>query len=87
MGQIMERLHAYVPTAKAEGTHTIPTGHQVTFDDTKFHEILFGGDQLTIARARGAQVMRSTHDSAVCRLEGLVPVIEDWHTRMTMVKV
>lgn len=77
----------YVPTVAAEGTHTLPTGHQVTFDDTKFHEILFGGDQLTVARARGAQVLRSTHDSAVSRITGLIPVIEDWHARMTMMKV
>lgn len=87
MGQIMEKIHTYVPTAAAEGTHTLPSGHQVSFDDSKFHEILFGGDQLTVARARGAQVLRSTHDKAVSRLTGLVPVIEDWHARMTMMKV
>lgn len=78
-------MHDYVPKIVAEGTHTLPTGDQVTFDDTKFHEILFGGDQLTVARARGAQ---STHDDAVSRLDGLKAVVEEgFHTRMTLMKV
>lgn len=83
----MEKLHDYVPTAAAEGTYSLPNGEQITFDDTKFHEVLFGGDQLTVARARGAQALRSTHDSAVSRLDGLIPVVEDWHARMTLMKV
>ena len=36
-----------------------------------FLQILFGGDQLTVARARSAQSLRDTHDSAKERLEGL----------------
>ena len=83
----MERMHVYVPTTVTEGTHTLSNGREVNFDDTKFHTILFGGDQLTVARARGAQILRHTHDGAVHQLSGLLPVIEDWHARMTLVKV
>ena len=42
---------------------------------------LFGGDQLTCARARSAKC-RQDSATAIERLEGLLPVIEDWHTKM-----
>ena len=57
------------------------------FDDSQFHSNLFGGDQLTVARIRGVQALRDTQDKKVDRFEGLVPVIEDWHSRMTFMKV
>ena len=83
----MEKLHQYVPKSKNEGIYTLPTGETITYDDTKFHQILLGGDQLTVARARSAQVLRSTRDSAVSRLSGLEAVVEDFHCRMTLMKV
>ena len=45
---------------------------------------LFGGDQLTVARARGAISIRSSHDEPEEQLNGLEPVLEDWHSRMTL---
>ena len=59
----------------------------VEFDDTRFHSVLFGGDQLTVTRIRGTQTLRDTQDKAIDRLEGVIPVVEDWHTRMTLMKV
>lgn len=46
-----------------------------------------GGDQLTVARARGTAALRATHDSPTERLNGIIPVIEDWHVRLTLMKV
>ena len=46
-----------------------------------------GGDQLSVARAQGAQAMRASHDSFLERLEGIIPVVEDWHSRMTLKRV
>ncbi len=42
---------------------------------------------LTAARVRGTQALRQTEDKAVDRLQGLIPVVEDWHTRMALVMV
>ena len=42
---------------------------------------------MTVARVRGTQALRQTEDTAVNRLQGLIPVIEDWHARMALVKV
>ena len=41
-----------------------------------------GGDQLTVARVRGIQALWQAQDRPVDRLEGLIPVVEDWHARM-----
>ena len=57
------------------------------FDNTQFSKILLGGDQLTAARARGTQAIRRTESTPANRLQGLIPVIEDWHVRMSLMKV
>ena len=87
MCHIMEKLHKYVPTITQERTVNLPNGETFKCDDTKMWELLMGGDQLTVARCRGAAAIRSSHVSSTDRLEGLVPVVEDWHSRMTFLKV
>ena len=72
---IMESLQKYSPC-----TQLPVVGHdgsEISVDI--FHHILFGGDQLTVARARSAQAQRENTDRGALRLEGLVPVLEDWH--------
>ena len=77
-----------VPTLEAEGhKQNLPNGETYDFDDTSFFPLLLGGDQLTAARIRGAQVVAQTHKKCIDRFEGVVPVIEDWHCRLTLMKV
>ena len=52
-----------------------------------FHNIFFGGDQLTVVRARGAQHVRENSVDGVGRLDGLVPVCEDWHASVVLLSV
>ena len=33
------------------------------------------------------KALRDKHDRAIDRLEGIIPVVEDWHARMTLLKV
>lgn len=87
MGKIMTHYMTLVPTTSAEGHFTLPSGDLMNFDDTRFHQVLFGGDQLTVACMRGTQALCDTQDKPTDRLEGLTPVVEDWHTRMTLMKV
>ena len=47
-----------------------------------FHRILFGGNQLTAKRARGKVRIRKNSTNSADRLEGLLPVSEDWHTKV-----
>lgn len=88
MAQIMEQLHQYVPTqAKSVTTTFEDTGETMTYVEHSFHQICCSGDQLTIARERTAQLVRHHSENELDRLEGLVPVVDDWHTNMTLVKV
>lgn len=77
----------FVPTQPSEGELTLPNGSTLDFDDTRFHNIILGGDQLTVARVRGTQALRISEDKAIDRLEGITAVMEDWHARMTLMKV
>ena len=31
--------------------------------------------------------MRASHDRPSDRLEGIIPIVEDWHSRMTLMRV
>ena len=87
MSKILEHFMTFVPTLPKEGEITLHNGSKVTFDDTEFFKLLLGGDQLTAARIRGTQALRVTQDKAADRLQGLIPVVEDWHSRMALVDV
>ncbi len=87
MAKILARYMKLVPTVEVEGHLQLPNGSVLDFDDTRFFPILLGGDQLTIARVRGTQALRDTQDKRVDRFEGILPVVEDWHSRMTLMKV
>ena len=76
-----------VPTIEMEGHHVLPNGGVLEYDDSRFFSLFIGGDQLTVARIRGVQGLQDTEAKCVDRYEGLCPVVEDWHTRMTLMKV
>ena len=55
--------------------------------EVNHHCILFGGDQLTVCCSHVAKSAHSHDDKSEEWCEGLIPVVEDWHARMTLVKV
>ena len=70
--------------------HYMKYVHPITnepFDATKFYPLLFGGDYLTVVRMRSTKALRETEYYGQDRFEGLVPVVEDWHTRMVLMQV
>ena len=87
MGYIMDRFMKLVPQQPDEAIAVLPNGDMLEFDNTQFSKILLGGDQLTVARARGTRAIRRTESTPANRLQGLIPVIEDWHVRMSLMKV
>ena len=46
-----------------------------------------GGDQLTVARGRSSKRIRSNSTHGKDHLEGLVPVVEDWHAKVSLLGV
>ena len=86
MCKILGSLQEYVPSRVVNSTLDVGD-KSLCLKNVDFLPILMGGDQLTAARARGAKSLRSSHDNAKGRLEGLLPVVEDWHARLTLAKV
>ncbi len=87
MVDAMRLLHEYVPTLTTKETMEIPDEEVFEVEVDHFHHILFGGDQLTVARGRGAQQIRANSETKTEQLRGLVPVVEDWHARVTLMSV
>jgi L1 cell adhesion molecule like protein len=96
MIDILSHLQKYVPvnSEEVELNDQEPDDVDVDVDDEqvkvvidKFHYILFGGDQLTVERATGSQRVRSNECRGIDRLEGLIPVVEDWHAKVCFLKV
>ena len=70
MVDIMLHLHPYVPSVSSSaGSETV----YKSSSDTTFHKVFPGGDQLTAARGNATSPQK--------RLEGLVPMVEDWHAK------
>ena len=85
---IMEHLHQYVQTLRKEHRVQVsPTSEEDVIQEHKFYQVLLGGDQLTVARARSCQLGRGNSDSALSKLTGLIPVAEDWHTGVVLLVV
>ena len=83
MTEILEHYHTYVPSVNCE--KFIPeTG--IT-PDKCFLTTLVGGDYLSVARARGAQLIRSTSELTKDTLGGILPVAEDWHAKVCFMEV
>jgi len=81
----MKVLQRYVPKQKYNVTYHL--AEEFVAQEDCYHHILFGGDQLTVCRARGVQSARFHEDESEERFEGLLPVTEDWHARMTLMRV
>ncbi len=83
MAIILEDLHErYIPKKEQQQMVTLQDGTERTVDGTMYHQLLIGGDQLTVARVGGAASLRITHDTFE-RLTGVVPVKElAWTTHL-----
>ena len=90
MIEILDKMHRFVPaksTTEKFETLEDDCSDAITVEMTTFHYILMGGDQLTRVRAVGGQNIRMNSDSARDRLQGVVPVTEDWHAKACLLGV
>lgn len=88
MVHIIGNLHQYVPTkTKTQTIHVPATGDTEIIKLQSLHHLLLGGDQLTVERVKGAQAIRRNSYTATERLEGFVPVTEDWHAKVCFLQV
>ena len=85
---ILHELHRYVPTKSETKEVPVPDSTEVrSLSEIAFHRLLFGGDQLTAKRARAGVRIRNNSTNSADRLEGLLPVAEDWHAKVVFLEV
>ena len=88
MVEIMSHHHQYVPMTEFNDTEVLEgSGEQINMINSVTLPLLFGGDQLTAARARLAKNVRDNAESPSERLEGLIPVVLDWHAKQALLGV
>ena len=87
MIQILHHLQKYIPRVEYEEVFIPSTATTVSKVRLKQHRIVFGGDQLTVARTRGAQVAMANAHALKERIDGFFPTVQDWHTEVVLIKV
>ena len=87
MCRILEKLHEYVPQQSETEKTLLENGIEIEYETYKFCHLVMAGDQLTCARIRGAQAVRSHGDNNLEKLNGFVPATMDWHAKVTLLKV
>lgn len=89
MIDVLSHLHQYVPFESEEEEYPNPENEDEEIKQIidKLFRILLGGDQLTVERANGSKLIRSNECRASDRLEGLVPVVEDEHSKVCLLKI
>ena len=84
MIDILLQLHKYVPIKALD---VVDEKTQSKVADDLIHGILFGGDQMTRKRAETAKQARKNSTTPTTKLEGLIPVCEDWHSKKIFLEV
>lgn len=91
MIDILEHIQSYVPCISEKKVLSVYNAEgdteEIDYTDYQFMTTLVGGDQLSTARARGSQRIRSNSDDNFAKLSGLFPVIEDWHAKVCFLEV
>ena len=85
MIDILEEYKQYVPSQTVKLKEPIP-GSDDTEDET-YLTTLIGGDQLSVARIRGAQCIRGSAELEKHRLDMFLPTAEDWHGKVCFIEV
>ena len=87
MLEIMQSLHKYVPCGIVQGDCDDKTAISTEQVATTSMHYLFGGDQVTVSRVRGCHGIQKNSITPQGTLQGLQPVVEDWHAKMCLLTV
>ena len=84
---ILQHVQSYVPDKTMTREVTLPNQVAMEYLEQHYAVTLIGGDQLTVACALGAQKISSNSYKSDDRLDGLLPVVKDWHAKMYLLQV
>ena len=77
MCKFLDCLHDNVPSVLHSSKLKLDDGTTINHQDYTLTQILLGGDQLTVSRAKSAKGMRINHEHSNSCLKGIIPAIED----------
>ena len=84
----MDTIHTYFPMVETSQQVVVPSlNESVEVHRACSFPIILDGDYLTACRARGAKKGKINADLPSHRLEGLIPVAADWHTKLKLLGV
>ena len=86
MIDILEEYKKYFSFKTVTLSEPLVEGTTVITEDKSYVKTLFGGDYLSAARARGAQLIRRTAELEEQHLDGFLPVSEDWHAKVCLLE-
>ena len=87
MVDIMPHIHQYVPVMEYMQDTPVLFSEEVPVPQAIFYSIVFGGDHVTAARARGARRAKINSLTPVTHLEGIIPCAEDWYAQLNLLDV
>lgn len=88
MKSILAHLEQYVPVQSDSDIVSDPaTDMEMKVFIDRFHYLLFGGDQLTVERATCTKEHNDNEPRGLDRLQGFLPVVEDWHAKVCLLTV
>lgn len=87
MIEILTQLHQYVPQYTYHEEREISNGTVEKIVKANMRQILLGGDQLTAARSRSSIKAKMNSQTPSKQLLGIIPVVEDWHTKANFLGV
>ena len=74
-----------MPRNNCKVTYHLPD-QDFTCSEELHHRTLLGGDQLRVSRCRSAKMARCNEDIPEERFDDFIPVVEDWHARLTLMR-
>ncbi len=83
--EILEEYKQYNPFQEVTLEEPPPDSDEVT--DITYTPLLLGGDYLSVARVRGAKLIRGNSELEKHRLDSFVPCAEDWHCKLALLEV
>lgn len=70
-----------------QNVHTEEGTNEEELLSVMLHRVLFAGDQLTVKRAQSTHAQWENSENAKDKLDGFVPVAQDWHAGMCFLEV
>ena len=86
MIDILEEYKNYVPFKTVTLPEPITEGTTVIMKDKSYVKTLLGDDYLSAVRAHGSQLILRTSELKERRLDGFLPVSEDWHSKVCLLE-